>query len=67
MDGQKTFHHPDVGTTTLSYQSMQIEGSTGQRLGVFTAEPGTQDYEAIGLLDDMAEHRSERSAVEPTG
>lgn len=67
VDGQKTFHHPRVGTITLSYQSLQIEGSAGQRLGVFTAEPGTPAHEAIVLLDDTAEQRAEHSAGESAG
>lgn len=58
-DGQKTFHHPQVGTVTLSYQSMEIEGSTGQRLGIFTAEAGTPDREALARLDDaIVQHRA---------
>ncbi|WP_326762498.1 helix-turn-helix transcriptional regulator [Streptomyces phaeochromogenes] len=48
---QKTFHHPQVGDLTLGAQSMQLEGTPGQRLGVYTAEPGTPDHDAILLLD----------------
>ncbi|MGW2329292.1 helix-turn-helix transcriptional regulator [Streptomyces sp. NPDC001700] len=47
----KTFHHPEVGVLTLSAQSMQLEGTPGQRLGVYTAEPGTPDHDAMLLLD----------------
>ena len=47
----KTFHHPQVGTITLSFQGMQLEGTPGQRLGVYVAEPGTPDYDAMVLLD----------------
>ena len=36
----KTFHHPHVGTITLGFQGMQLEGTPGQRLGVYLAEPG---------------------------
>ncbi|MFH8655190.1 helix-turn-helix transcriptional regulator [Streptomyces afghaniensis] len=66
-DGQKTFHHPRVGTITLSYQSMEVEGSAGQRLAVFTAEPGTPEHEAIVLLDGAAEQHAEHSAGESAG
>jgi hypothetical protein len=38
---KKTFRHPHVGTITLSFQGMQLEGTPGQRLGVYTTEPGT--------------------------
>ncbi|MDP4502537.1 helix-turn-helix transcriptional regulator [Nonomuraea turcica] len=47
----KTFHHPHVGIINLSVQSMDLEGTPGQRLGVYVAEPGTPDYDAMLLLD----------------
>ena len=50
----KTFHHPHVGTITLGFQGMQLEGTPGQRLGVYVAEPGTPDYDAMILLDMTA-------------
>ncbi|MFH8689742.1 helix-turn-helix transcriptional regulator [Streptomyces anulatus] len=64
--GQKTFRHPLVGTIVLGYQSLQVEGSAGQRLGVFTAEPGTPGYEAIVVLDGMAGQRPGHPAVGAT-
>jgi transcriptional regulator with XRE-family HTH domain len=48
---QKTFRHPHVGTITLTAQSMQLEGTPGQRLGVYVAAPGTPDHDALLLLD----------------
>ncbi|MGW3650749.1 helix-turn-helix transcriptional regulator [Streptomyces sp. NPDC000878] len=51
---QKTFHHPQVGVLTLSGQSMHLEDTPGQRLGVYTAEPGTPDHDAMLLLDMTA-------------
>jgi transcriptional regulator with XRE-family HTH domain len=48
---QKTFHHPEVGVVTLSGQSMHLEDTPGQRIGVYTAEPGTADHDAMLLLD----------------
>ncbi len=51
---KKTFHHPHVGTITLGFQGMQLEGTPGQRLGVYVAEPGTPDYDAMILLDMTA-------------
>ena len=59
---KKTFHHPQIGTITLSFQGMQLEGTPGQRLGVYTAEPGTPDHDAMLLLDMTAPQRSERTA-----
>ncbi|MEV7324593.1 helix-turn-helix transcriptional regulator [Streptomyces sp. NPDC093970] len=51
---QKTFNHPRVGTVTLTSQSMHLEGTPGQRIGVYTAEPGTPDHDAMMLLDMTA-------------
>ncbi|MEV0386481.1 helix-turn-helix transcriptional regulator [Nonomuraea sp. NPDC050643] len=47
----KTFHHPAVGTIDLMAQSMDLEGTPGQRLAVYVAEPGTPDHDAMLLLD----------------
>jgi hypothetical protein len=40
-----------VGELTLSFQGMALEGTPGQRLGVYVAQPGTPDYDAMVLLD----------------
>jgi transcriptional regulator with XRE-family HTH domain len=53
--GRKTFHHPEVGTLTLGYQSMQLEGTPGQRLNAYYAQPATPDHDAMILLD-LAAH-----------
>lgn len=50
----KTFRHPRVGTLTLTSQALHVEGTPGQRLGVYTAEPGTPDHDALLLLDAVA-------------
>ncbi|MFI5475219.1 helix-turn-helix transcriptional regulator [Streptomyces cacaoi] len=47
----KTFQHPQVGLITLGFQGMALEGTAGQRMGVYTAEPGTPDHDAMLLLD----------------
>ncbi len=59
---KKTFHHPHVGTITLNFQGMQLEGTPGQRLGLYIAQPGTPDHDAMILLDMTAP----RHAAEPT-
>jgi hypothetical protein len=41
---------------------MQLEGTPGQRLGVYTAEPATPDHDAMILLDMTAP----RHSTEPT-
>lgn len=52
----KTFQHPRVGTLTLHFQGMALEGTPGQRMGIYTAEPGTPDHDAMLLLDLTAPH-----------
>lgn len=58
----KTFHHPKAGVLTLSGQSMHLDGTPGQRLSAYTAEPGTPDHDAMLLLDLV----TEPSAPAPT-
>ena len=38
---------PEVGTLTLGYQSMQLEGTPGQRLSAYYAQPATPDHDAM--------------------
>jgi MmyB-like transcription regulator ligand binding domain len=56
--GHKTYHHPEVGTFTLGYQTMQLEGTPGQRLNAYYAEPGTLGHDAMILLDLAAHERA---------
>ncbi|MET7775484.1 MULTISPECIES: helix-turn-helix transcriptional regulator [Streptomyces] len=60
--GSKTFHHPEVGDLTPEYQSMQLEGTQGQRFIAYYAKPGTPDHDKLVLLD-MAE--AVQGAVHP--
>jgi transcriptional regulator with XRE-family HTH domain len=62
---KKTFHHPQVGTVTFSFQGMQLEDTPGQRLGVYLAEPGTPDYDAMILLDMTAPRPAAEPAAKP--
>jgi hypothetical protein len=62
--GSKTFHLPDVGTLTLEYQSMQLEGFPGHRLVAHYADPGTPDHDKMVLLD-MVATRSDGPDAEP--
>lgn len=61
---QKTFQHPEVGTLTLTGQSMHIDGTPGQRFGIYSAEPGTPDHDAMLLLDMMAPQHAGHSDAE---
>ncbi|WP_217555769.1 helix-turn-helix transcriptional regulator [Streptomyces sp. GbtcB6] len=65
--GDKTFHHPEVGDLTLGYQSMQLDGTPGDRLVVFFAAPGTPDHDKILLLDGAGAGAAARSAEEKQG
>ncbi|MFF3412226.1 helix-turn-helix transcriptional regulator [Streptomyces sp. NPDC002742] len=65
--GHKTFRHPHVGTISLVPQSMHLEGTPGQRLGVYTAEPGTPDYDALLLLDMTAAEPAPHTAPSDPG
>ncbi|WP_431035010.1 helix-turn-helix transcriptional regulator [Streptomyces sp. P6-2-1] len=56
--GRKTFQHPLVGTMTLTSHSLQIEGTPGQRIGVYTAEPGTPEHDALVLLDNAGSRQA---------
>ncbi|MET8248710.1 helix-turn-helix transcriptional regulator [Streptomyces sp. NPDC005202] len=59
----KTFQHPQVGTITLGFQGMALEGTAGHRMGVYMAEPATPDHDAMLLLD-MTAPRAEATASE---
>ncbi|MEV6160008.1 helix-turn-helix transcriptional regulator [Nonomuraea sp. NPDC052129] len=63
-NARKTFRHPHVGTITLDVQSMHLEGTPGQRLAVYVAEPGTPDYDAMVLLDLATPHHAAQTAEE---
>jgi hypothetical protein len=49
--GDKTFHHPDVGAMTLSYEVMALTRTEGQRLAIYQATPGSPAHDAMTLLD----------------
>jgi transcriptional regulator with XRE-family HTH domain len=49
--GQKTFLHPEVGSMTLSHEVLEVVRTLGQRVVVYSADPGTPDHDAMTLLD----------------
>jgi transcriptional regulator with XRE-family HTH domain len=52
--GDKHYQHPLVGRMSLSYESLPLAGTDGQRLIIYLAAPGTPDHDAMVLLDLLA-------------
>lgn len=48
--GTKRFHHPVVGDLTLTFEALELAADPGQRLNVYTAEPGSPSDDALRLL-----------------
>ncbi len=48
--GTKRFHHPLVGDLTLTFEALELAADPGQRLNVYTAEPGSRSHDALNLL-----------------
>lgn len=48
--GTKRFHHPVVGDLTLNFEALELAADPGQRIIVYTAEPGSPSQEALSLL-----------------
>ena len=52
--GAKLLHHPVVGDLTLDYEALELPGDTGQRILVYSAEPGSPSQQALDLLVSWA-------------
>ncbi|MER5805639.1 hypothetical protein [Streptomyces mirabilis] len=61
--GSKTYQHPEVGTFTLDYQGMQMEGTTGHRLITYYAEPCTPTTTPWRSRRDRAGASTEATAL----
>ncbi len=48
--GTKRFHHPVVGDLTLNFEAFDLPADPGQRMLVYTAEPGSPSHDALALL-----------------
>jgi MmyB-like transcription regulator ligand binding domain/Helix-turn-helix domain len=48
--GTKTLHHPLVGDLALSYEALELSSDDGQRILVYTPEPGSPSEGALELL-----------------
>jgi transcriptional regulator with XRE-family HTH domain len=63
--GAKTLHHPVVGDLTLDYEALELPGDTGQRIVVYSAEPGSPSQQSLDLLASWATTPTSRQADEP--
>lgn len=48
--GIKRFHHRIVGDLTLNFEAFELAADPGQRMLVYTAEPGSPSHDALELL-----------------
>jgi transcriptional regulator with XRE-family HTH domain len=62
--GAKRLHHPIVGDLAVTYEALELPADTGQRILVYTAEPGSPSHEALNLLASWSSTPSELAAVE---
>ena len=49
-NGVKRLHHPVVGELTLDYEAFELGGDPGQRINVYSAEPGSPSWASLQLL-----------------
>ena len=52
--GVKHLHHPIVGELTLTYEALDLPADSGQRMVVYTAEPGSPSHGTMQLLASWA-------------
>jgi len=52
--GTKRFHHPVVGELTLDFEMLDLPGDPGQKMLLYSAEPGTPSRERLDLLASWA-------------
>ncbi|GAA3096294.1 helix-turn-helix domain-containing protein [Streptomyces echinatus] len=67
VSGRKSLRHPAVGALELSFESLDLPGSEGQRLIAYTAEPGTPSDAALRLLAATAAAPAAEPAPFPLG
>ena len=63
--GAKMLHHPVVGDLALDYEALDLPGATGQRILVYSAEPGSPSQQALDLLASWANTPMSAPADEP--
>lgn len=60
-----TMDHPQVGELTLALSKLAAEGTDGQMLVVYHAEPGTDAAERLALLASLTADRQRESTRHP--
>lgn len=66
--GVKRFRHPVVGDLTLDFEALDLPGDPGQRMLVYSAEPGSPSDDGLQLLASWASTPHERGqGREPDG
>ena len=65
--GRKRYNNPLVGELALGYDTLEISGSDGQLLVVYSAEPGSRDEQALRLLATLVHSDAEDRAVRLPG
>ncbi len=63
--GAKTLHHPLVGDLALDYEALDLPGDMGQRMLIYSAEPGSPSQQALDLLASWATTPTSPPADEP--
>jgi transcriptional regulator with XRE-family HTH domain len=63
--GVKRFHHPIVGDLTLGFEAFDLPADAGQRMLVYTAEPGSPSHDAMQLLASWATTPAAAAAAAP--
>jgi len=63
--GAKALHHPLVGDLALDYEALELPGDTGQRILIYSAEPGSPSQQALDLLASWAKTPTSPPADEP--
>ena len=48
--GTKSFHHPDVGELSLTFEMLELVADAGLRILTYSAEPGSRTEESLSLL-----------------
>ncbi|WP_079249515.1 helix-turn-helix transcriptional regulator [Streptomyces sp. IMTB 2501] len=61
--GAKSLRHPAVGALELSFENLDLPGSSGRRLIAYTAEPGSPSDAALRLLASTAAPRPSAAAA----